>query len=237
MEAAIVMPHPHPTPDEAATKIQATFRGYNTRKHIHQGNQSCAATPGVPVIVTPYRNDPDLAATKIQASFRGYLTRREFGHLGRHHHRRFTDDDEAEKLCPALAQTRVSPDAGRSLSDISNQSSSDVDDEDLQNRAATRIQAAFRGYHVRSHLPRRERASEGGSPRSVPSPSPLLSEDEAATKIQAAFRGYRVRKNFRAQTAPIHLYVDPKYDEAAKKIQASYRGYRVRKELNQKRHN
>ena len=90
------------------------------------------------------------------------------------------------------------------------------DEEQRRNQAATQIQAAYRGYHVRSHL-----ALAEGSGASSPSYSPQLSEDDAATKIQAAFRGYRVRKNMRAQTAPIPRYEGQKYDEAARKIQAT----------------
>ncbi|XP_067009357.2 uncharacterized protein [Anabrus simplex] len=65
---------------------------------------------------------------------------------------------------------------------------------DEANRAATVIQAAFRGYHVRKHV------------KFVPGPpkDPVLEKlgidkelaERASIKIQAAFRGYLVRKSF-----------------------------------------
>ncbi|KAL5110449.1 hypothetical protein TcWFU_005800 [Taenia crassiceps] len=221
------MPGPHPTPDEAAIKIQAMFRGYNTRKHIQEEKEH---NMEMAKMTSPNQPDPNLAATKIQATFRGYLARKELAQVAKHSGIKICGSD---KLSPDFTNPRL--DQGkctqRGLTDISNKSSLQVvhDKEMRRNRATTRIQTV---YQERTHL-----AQEEGSGASSPCVSPYLSEDEAATKIQAAFRGYQVRKNIRAQTAPIPRYDDRKYDEAARKIQATYRGYRVRKEIaNLKRH-
>ncbi|VDL33221.1 unnamed protein product [Hymenolepis diminuta] len=201
----------HPTPEEASIKIQACIREHCARKHIQEKKDHTTE------MTKPSEPDPNLAATKIQATYRGYRTRKDLAHT---HH--------SELISPSLAQLRISQEEPHGLSDTSNKSDleSIEDEEERKNRAATRIQAAYRGYHVRSHLG--ENHSSGGS---SPYYSPHISEDEAATKIQAAFRGYCVRKNMRSQTAPIPQYDDQKYDEAARKIQANYRGYRVRKEI------
>ncbi|KAM7537031.1 hypothetical protein Aperf_G00000076685 [Anoplocephala perfoliata] len=214
------MPRHHPTPDEAATKIQATFRGYSTRKHIQEEKKQISEMSSP---LSPTQPDPNLAATKIQATYRGYRTRKELGQVVRH-------PDVKIRHSEPIEQLRISHEErhARGLSDISSKSTlwAIEDEEERRNLAATRIQAAFRGYYVRSHLAESERSGD-----SSPYYSPHISEDEAATKIQAAFRGYRVRKNMRSQTSPIHRYHGQQYDEAARKIQANYRGYRVRKEI------
>ncbi|VDN39950.1 unnamed protein product [Dibothriocephalus latus] len=117
------------------------------------------------------------------------------------------------------------------LKDISNNQTEPS--EEVLNRAATIIQASYRGYHVRHELHKHDDAEHHVHHKeAVVSPEP----DEAAKKIQAAFRGYRVRKQYRSQTTPISpVFFDPedaKYIAAATKIQASYRGYRTRKTSN-----
>nr|CDS30871.1 IQ calmodulin binding region [Hymenolepis microstoma] len=199
------------TPEKASIKVQAHFRGYCAQKHIQEEKDHTTA------MTKPSEPDPNLAATKIQATYRGYRTRKELAHV-RH----------SEPFSPNLEQLKICQEERHGLSDVSNKPDheSTEDEEERKNRAATRIQAAYRGYHVRSHLG--EMHSSGGS---SPCYSPQISGDEAATKIQAAFRGYRVRKNIRSQTVPIPRYDEQKYNEAARKIQANYRGYRVRKEI------
>lgn len=161
-----------------------------------------------------------LSATKNQVTSQTFPTSKDLTQVQECPDIRIND---LEGLTPALADLRL----GQTKSNLQ----AIQNEEERRNQAAIHIQAAFRGYRVRSHLTLGERSGA-----SSPSYSPQLSEDEAATKIQAAFRGYRVRKNMRAQTAPIPHYEGQKYDEAARKIQANFRGYRVRKEVESLKH-
>uniref|UniRef100_A0A0M3HMX0 Doublecortin domain-containing protein n=1 Tax=Ascaris lumbricoides TaxID=6252 RepID=A0A0M3HMX0_ASCLU len=72
-----------------------------------------------------------------------------------------------------------------------------IDDESQRNRAATTIQAYFRGYRVRQQLQRAKEVScqEEASVSAEPDDEKDVRE-EAAIVIQAAWRGYAVRKKF-----------------------------------------
>nr|VZI47357.1 unnamed protein product [Spirometra erinaceieuropaei] len=238
--------------DSAATLIQAKYRGYRTRKSLAAMQHQQAAKVGETEASHGHHflGDRDSAATLIQASYRGYRTRKSLGFRPS----RANEENQAEgyqKMNPdvtaAERQTRphgydMRTHQAKGLKDISNQSAMGDDKrplEDVLNRAATTIQASFRGYHVRRELQKHDskHAYQSSGKQQVAAPSP--DELEAAKKIQAAFRGYRVRKQFRSQTTPISPVSsgypdldDSKYVAAATKIQASYRGYRTRKSSN-----
>ncbi|XP_076264666.1 IQ calmodulin-binding domain containing protein igloo [Rhynchophorus ferrugineus] len=121
---------------EAATKIQAAFRGHQTRKSMKQPQvqQPENKEPTREELENEFRlDDPELcnAATKIQASFRGHLTRK---HMEGEKKDESSSKEQEEEL------------------DI------DLTDPDL-NKAAAKIQASFRG-----HLSRKEGHGEGQNP-------------------------------------------------------------------------
>ncbi|XP_053202808.1 sperm surface protein Sp17-like [Panonychus citri] len=71
-----------PELEKAATRIQATFKGYKVRKEVKEKTPENEEQPkeiqrsdSIDIDL----NDPDVekAATKIQATFRGYKSRRE----------------------------------------------------------------------------------------------------------------------------------------------------------------
>ncbi|XP_065344302.1 neuromodulin [Cloeon dipterum] len=154
----------------AATKIQAAFRGHKTRKETKQTAESSARDAGKPADPHPPHSqpsappsrthntltdqelaeleqefspdDPDLnlAATRIQANFRGHMARKQQG----------KSDDELSKELEKLD----AKDAEEEL-DI------DLTDPDLH-KAATKIQASFRGHKVRKEDPKpQEKEGEG----------------------------------------------------------------------------
>ncbi|KAF7259954.1 hypothetical protein EG68_02893 [Paragonimus skrjabini miyazakii] len=62
--------------EQAATRIQATYRGFVTRKKLRQSNKM--QSPARTSAISEHKQtavDPNLAATKIQAAFRGFTTR------------------------------------------------------------------------------------------------------------------------------------------------------------------
>ncbi|XP_030759899.1 uncharacterized protein LOC115885211 [Sitophilus oryzae] len=109
--------------EQAATKIQAVFRGHQTRKSMKQpqAQQQDDKEPTREELENEFRlDDPELcnAATKIQASFRGHLTRK---HM---------DGDKKGDESSSKQEEEL---------DI------DLTDPDL-NKAAAKIQASFRGH-------------------------------------------------------------------------------------------
>ncbi|XP_051166726.1 abnormal spindle-like microcephaly-associated protein homolog [Leptopilina boulardi] len=108
------------------------------------------------------------------------------------------------------------------------------DEEMKANKAATKIQAGFRGYRVRKQLKESNKInndsdyddvmSNSYSPPSLKCCDDLKNslEEKSATKIQAGIRGFLVRKRHQQE------------QQAATRIQAGFRGFRTRKLLKQK---
>uniref|UniRef100_A0A1B6E337 Neuromodulin n=1 Tax=Clastoptera arizonana TaxID=38151 RepID=A0A1B6E337_9HEMI len=120
-----------PETEKAATKIQAVFRGHKTRKEMKNEDQE---TQNFEEEFSPEDTELCNAATKIQASFRGHMSRKQ---------ERSKQDDEQlsekmEKLDPKVQEEE-------DLSEI------DLTDPDL-NKAATKIQASFRGHKARREI-------------------------------------------------------------------------------------
>lgn len=179
------------TPSTAATRIQAGFRGYQTRKQIHLHGEPHSEYSSSHGQVESHALPPELAAAKIQAGFRGYRTRRE------------------------LKQQRKYLETARQI----NQNNVNEIRAD-PNYAATKIQATFRGYQTRralhendsnrpdTKLPLRTHDSNSHSnvqSHARPYQTGYRDPDEvnkAATVIQAGFRGYQTRKHLHSPHSP-----------------------------------
>lgn len=130
--------------EEAATRIQAAFRGHHARKSMKETESSTKQTgtksssePTKEQLQQEFRaDDKELceAATKIQASFRGHMSRKE--------------------QATALVKS-----AENAMEDLENKAKDamneiqgiDLTDPDLH-KAATKIQASFRGHKVRQEV-------------------------------------------------------------------------------------
>ncbi|XP_029052262.1 IQ calmodulin-binding domain containing protein igloo isoform X2 [Osmia lignaria lignaria] len=134
--------------EEAATRIQAAFRGHHARKSMKETESSTKQTgtksdsePTEEQLQQEFRaDDKELceAATKIQASFRGHMSRKEQA-AGIVKSAENAVDDIASKM------DEKAKEAANELEGI------DLTDPDLH-KAATKIQASFRGHKVRQEV-------------------------------------------------------------------------------------
>merc|ERR1711915_515586 len=113
-----------PDVEQAATKIQAGFKGMKTRKELNKNKESKMLNDDA---IDIDLNDPEVeaAATKIQAGFKGMKARKETSELKR--------------------QTPVAK------KDIENEVDIDLDDPEVE-LAATKIQAGFKGMKARKEV-------------------------------------------------------------------------------------
>ena len=194
------------TEHSAAARIQAGYRGYNTRKELKVRHE---------------------AATRIQAGYRGYTVRRGLKEncFGKPDLERIEEEDTSEpndgkdlerseeeqtaaiKIQSAFRGHRTREALQNAKEDkVPAEEGKDSTAEEVvaaandmhPDEAATKIQSSYRGYYTRKQLGEKQ---------------------EAATKIQACYKGHRVRKLRRTQS------------EAAVKIQSYYRGYKTREQL------
>ncbi|KAI5742646.1 hypothetical protein M8J77_009711 [Diaphorina citri] len=121
-----------PETEKAATKIQAVFRGHKTRKDIEETMKTGDdETQNFEQEFSADDKELCHAATKIQATFRGHAVRKQTEANKK-------EEDELSKELEKL-------DPKDELADI------DLSDPDLH-KAATKIQASFRGHKVRKEV-------------------------------------------------------------------------------------
>uniref|UniRef100_A0A182ILR5 Uncharacterized protein n=1 Tax=Anopheles atroparvus TaxID=41427 RepID=A0A182ILR5_ANOAO len=134
--------------EQAATKIQAAFRGHKVRREMKQGDgvtgaqgqqkqqdQQTEREPTKEELEAEFDpNDRELthAATRIQASFRGHMSRKTGG--AKEDEKKEVDIDEITKK-------------------VAEELDIDMDDPELH-KAASKIQASFRGHKVRKDIPK-----------------------------------------------------------------------------------
>ncbi|CAH8462771.1 unnamed protein product [Heterobilharzia americana] len=215
----------------AATKIQAGFRGYRTRKeygnlvHSFPSHNSSSIdevrsnrnTHNLQQSLTN-SNNLDNAATRIQASYRGYLTRKALR------------DDNMPKhtslMTTSLGNSPLHCDQRRGSDGLFEQHNCHLTDTDIDHKvkAVTKIQAGYRGYKTRKSLaPLLHHENRQ---------NPILNKENEnfSSTYHTRYRSKSQDRNTKAKFTFSHnsLY-DPEL--AATKIQAIYRGYRTRQHL------
>lgn len=151
--------------DEAATKIQAGFRGHKTRQdlkkqkenqQVKDAKKSSVNTGKTASKRNQKTSEEDIAATKIQAGFRGHQTRKELAQK-----KAMKEDKKAMKEDKELDQAATKIQANyrghktrkelkKNQPPKDNNKTTKYSSEEEQ--AATKIQAGFRGHQTRRQL-------------------------------------------------------------------------------------
>ena len=260
-----------PEVEQAATKIQAGFRGIKARQEVKKmkdekvivdqtediDESKLTANPLTEPEIDIDLTDPEVeqAATKIQAGFRGIKARQEV--------KKMKDDKAINEQTEEVDESKLieNPDLDIDLTDPKTE------------HAATKIQAGFRGSkarqevqkmkeEIKSALPAEQVDKVETEPLLIPEPEvdiDLTDPDveQAATKIQAGFRGIKARQEVKkmkdekeiiqiteqeqiSEQEPIPEQelsdidinlTDPEVEQAATKIQAGFRGIKARQEV------
>ncbi|XP_069115705.1 neurofilament heavy polypeptide-like [Argopecten irradians] len=240
----------------AATKIQAGFKGYKTRKDMKEPKESGLSEADQDEADDIDLNDPEvaMAATKIQASFKGHQVRKEFRKKQSAYK---TDGGYADSSDDKYVRV------------VDNEIDIDLADPEVE-KAATKIQAGFKGLKTRKEL-RSVKESilidpqvSQNSMENVEHVEEVVDIDlndpevaKAAIKIQSTFKGLKFRKSNTAKvesTAINNVNVtkldaplcnskpaeeeididlnDPEVAKAALKIQSTFKGLKSRKFAN-----
>ena len=170
--------------NQAATKIQAGYRGYTVRKDLEGGGISRPNRKDSPV---PWRGEEEAAALKIQSAFRGHRAREAI----RSERNMNIGENEGKIMAAENSEENERNQMEKSVNAVK-------DAKMARDDAATTIQSSYRGYYTRQQL---------------------KNKNTAATTIQAHYKGYRARKIRRTRS------------EAAVTIQSYYRGHRTRESL------
>ena len=218
----------------AATKIQAGFRGSQARKEVQEMKQEKLKNQDkekeTPEEVDIDLDDPDVAnaATKIQAGFKGHQARKEVQQMKKEkmeqqekeateNEKEATEEIDIDLDDPEVADAATKIQAGFKGSQARKEVQKMKQEKIEQEQAATKIQASVRGRQARKEVQEKKKLKN--------------EQDEAATKIQASVRGRKARKEVQEKKKKLKN----EQDEAATKIQASVRGRKARKEVNEKK--
>ncbi|XP_021346393.1 doublecortin domain-containing protein 2-like isoform X4 [Mizuhopecten yessoensis] len=213
--------------DEAATKIQASFRGHQARQEVAQikkdqdtsQNKDTSQRKDTPQSKdTPQRKDTpqkektkdnlasdaeNEAAAKIQAGFRGYQTRQELkakGHKVRPPISSQGDTGDVSKVAKVEEDAAATKIQASVRGYQARKEIKTLKEEKKKNEAATLIQANYKGFKVRKEIKENKPGEAGKTTKETPkneTDNKELTEDEAATKIQASFRGYQTREKIK----------------------------------------
>ena len=214
-----------PDVEQAATKIQAGFKGMKARKEVNALKEENKETKDKTAeeidgklkesndskliddeIIDIDLNDPDVenAATKIQAGFKGMKARKEVSAMkdGKNE----TDNNEAQDKKEELDKNTMETSASNEVIDI------DLNDPDVEH-AATKIQAGFKGMKARKDVQSMKEGIKEGSDKDGAEKTIIPPEikdekididlndpdvEQAATKIQAGFKGMKARQEVTA---------------------------------------
>ena len=233
-----------PEVNEAATKIQASFKGKKARDEVKkmkeerdivepEKDNDTEIVEAVDLAdVTEDEIDIDLddpevneAATKIQASFKGKKARDEVKKMKKE------KETVASEIEEEAQDVKVEEVAAATEEEID----IDLDDPEV-NEAATKIQASFKGKKARDEV---KKIKEDQIMKET-------QKNEAAAKIQAGFKGKRARDEVREMKKVKEKYVSEravflnypasaKQQKAAAKIQAGFKGMKTRKKMKQRK--
>lgn len=193
---------------EAATRIQARYRGHRARQSQRREDDTHDAPASADVRHSGEFHDSLVLPPALTTA--GLLSER----AGRAPTSQRTEATDEQDDSSALVSHQDMP------NNLSSGKMSFLD------RAATRIQATFRGFKTRNDLKSKPTASK--------------EEHAAASKIQAGFKGFKVRKEMKEKSQCPLLTVSPpppssEEEKSAVKIQAGVRGYLTRQRLKKER--
>eukprot|EP00794_Sanderia_malayensis_P010942 gene10942-12103_t len=141
--------------EEAAIKIQASFRGHVARKEVEaiksSQNVENDDKEAEKVDEDKGTNDEEKAAVKIQAGYRGFVARKEVNAMKSSQSQHKDEGQTGESTDqPAEEDGGEQDKPVEGTSDP--QSAEGVDEDESKAKAATKIQASYRGYRIRVNL-------------------------------------------------------------------------------------